>query len=204
MKVAGLSENQIDLAATVSARICHDLISPIGAISNGLELLALAGGVKTPEMALISASVKCANAKIRFLRIVYGSAEANTPVRRSEIGGILHDAFTDPRTEIRWEIRSALALCDVQLLFLLILCTEKLAPYGGLITVVTRRDGFDVNLTGEILKSEGYLDFYSNRLLAQSGPSLVQFNLAEAQMARMGYRLELTQSDGEIGFRIQT
>ena len=43
------------LATLVGSRLCHDLISPVGAIQNGLELLALSGGGATsPEMALIS------------------------------------------------------------------------------------------------------------------------------------------------------
>ncbi len=54
-----------DLAALIGSRICHDLISPIGAIGNGLELLSMAGA-GGPEVALISDSVSNANARIRF------------------------------------------------------------------------------------------------------------------------------------------
>ena len=39
-----------DLAALVGSRICHDLISPIGAIGNGVELLMMEGAAKGPEM----------------------------------------------------------------------------------------------------------------------------------------------------------
>ena len=35
----GVTQNNVDLAALIGSRICHDLISPIGAITNGLELL---------------------------------------------------------------------------------------------------------------------------------------------------------------------
>ena len=60
------------LAQLVGSRICHDLISPVGAIGNGLELLAMAGGRTMPggsaELELISDSVVQANARIRFFR----------------------------------------------------------------------------------------------------------------------------------------
>lgn len=64
--------NTPDIAALVSARICHDLISPIGAIGNGVELLMLDKAAASPEMDLISESVTQASARIRFFRLAYG------------------------------------------------------------------------------------------------------------------------------------
>ena len=55
----------LDLAALVGSRICHDLISPIGAIGNGVELLSLTDGDTGAEMDLINESVQNANARIR-------------------------------------------------------------------------------------------------------------------------------------------
>ena len=49
-----MSHTHSNLATLIGSRICHDLISPIGAIHNGLELLELSGGMsQTPEMQLI-------------------------------------------------------------------------------------------------------------------------------------------------------
>ncbi|HMS96693.1 MAG TPA: histidine phosphotransferase, partial [Tabrizicola sp.] len=63
--------DQPDLAALIASRICHDLISPLGAIGNGVELLAMerAG----PELDLLSESVAHANARIRLFRISFGA-----------------------------------------------------------------------------------------------------------------------------------
>ena len=63
-----------NLASLIGSRICHDLISPIGAICNGLELMQLDGRPISPEMTLISESVNHANARIRFLRVAFGMA----------------------------------------------------------------------------------------------------------------------------------
>jgi histidine phosphotransferase ChpT len=63
-----------DLTALVGSRICHDLVSPLGAIGNGVELLGLTGIAPSPEMALIVESVENANARLRFFRIAYGAA----------------------------------------------------------------------------------------------------------------------------------
>ena len=70
------------LTALVASRICHDLISPIGAIGNGVELLTMeSGGTLRPEFALISESVANANARIRLFRIAFGAASVTpTPI----------------------------------------------------------------------------------------------------------------------------
>ena len=70
-----------DLAGLVSARICHDLISPIGAAGNGLKLLSLAGQTaaqNSPEMALITASLAQAQARLQFFRLAFGAADAGS------------------------------------------------------------------------------------------------------------------------------
>ncbi len=68
-----------DLAALVGSRICHDLISPIGAIGNGVELVLLDAAVGGPEVTLIADSVSHANARIRFFRIAFGATGADQP-----------------------------------------------------------------------------------------------------------------------------
>jgi len=72
------------VASAIASRICHDLISPLGAIANGVELLALSGVQPTPEMDLIAQSVESANARIRFFRLAYG-APGVAGVGRSEV-----------------------------------------------------------------------------------------------------------------------
>jgi histidine phosphotransferase ChpT len=80
-----MAQNDLDLAALVSSRICHDLISPIGAINNGLELLNMSGASPVgPEMQLICDNVKSASARIRFFRIAFGAA-SDDPVVRNEV-----------------------------------------------------------------------------------------------------------------------
>ena len=69
-----MGQNKLNIAALIGSRICHDLISPIGAINNGLELLEMTGTSSGPEMELISESVGNASARIRFFRIAYGAA----------------------------------------------------------------------------------------------------------------------------------
>jgi len=58
-----------ELSALLGSRLCHDLISPIGAISNGMQLLEMTTS-PTPEVELIRQSVDNVNARIRYFRTV--------------------------------------------------------------------------------------------------------------------------------------
>ena len=62
-----------ELAALLCSRVCHDIISPVGAINNGLELLD-EGGADEDAMKLIRTSARNASARLQFARIAFGAA----------------------------------------------------------------------------------------------------------------------------------
>ena len=86
-----MTNSPSDLNDLIGSRICHDLISPLGAISNGLELLAMSQDMSGPEVSLISESVDNANARIRFFRIAFGSSSPGQMTGANEIASILRD-----------------------------------------------------------------------------------------------------------------
>lgn len=124
-----------DIVDLIGSRICHDLISPIGAIGNGVELLTMSGGCTGPEMDLIAESVENANAMIRFFRIAFGAATAEQKCSRPEISSILQDMTRSGRVVIDWQLQDATSRQQVKLAFLLLQCFETAMPWGGRITV---------------------------------------------------------------------
>lgn len=122
------------LAALIGSRICHDLISPIGAINNGLELLGMTGSTEGPELELISESVVNASARIRFFRIAFGAAGAQM-IGRNEAQGVLQDLMGGGRVTIEYLPEDPQPRRMVRLAFLSILCLEAALPYGGVISV---------------------------------------------------------------------
>src|SRR5215211_9517852 len=66
----------LDLAALLCSRVCHDLISPVGAIMNGLEVMEDGKDEETSKFAmdLIKKSAKTASAKLQFCRLAFGAA----------------------------------------------------------------------------------------------------------------------------------
>src|SRR5881296_2326636 len=72
----GPAPDTLDLAALLCSRVCHDLISPVGAIVNGLEVLDDAKNPDDREFALdlIRKSARNASAKLQFCRLAFGAA----------------------------------------------------------------------------------------------------------------------------------
>ncbi len=129
-----MTQSNLDLAALIGSRICHDLISPIGAIDNGLELLSMSGVAEGPELGLIGQSVGSASARIRFFRIAFGAA-GDQMVGPAEIISILRDLYDESRLELHWTTTDPQPRAAVRLAFLGILCLETAMPYGGKATV---------------------------------------------------------------------
>ncbi len=137
-----MSQSREDIAALIGSRICHDLISPIGAISNGVELLGLTGGANLPEIGLISESVDNANARIRFFRLAFGSASGDEQLGEAEPRKILADLTQGTRLEIVWISGPSTPRPQVKLAFLVINCLESAMPRGGTITVNRNGDAW--------------------------------------------------------------
>src|SRR3546814_14484928 len=71
-----MSDDRVDFASMLASRLCHDLLSPVGAFANGLELLA---DEKDPEMRarcidLLEQSARTSANKLKFFRLAFGSA----------------------------------------------------------------------------------------------------------------------------------
>lgn len=133
----------IHLSALVASRICHDLISPIGAIGNGVELMTMdSAGNSGPEMALILESAGNANGRIRYFRVAFGQCGQDQRIARSEVIGILSDLAAGGRIQTQWDSPPDLARRDVKLAFLGLMCLESALIQGGDIQVSLTATGW--------------------------------------------------------------
>lgn len=123
-----------DLAALVGARLCHDLISPMGAIGNGLELLQLAGTRGADELALVNDSLASALAKLRFFRVAFGPADPGGRQSLEEATQIT-DAMFQGRFTVAWEVGGELGRPVARLAYLAVLCLERSLPMGGQVRI---------------------------------------------------------------------
>lgn len=179
---------QPDLSALLGSRLCHDLIGPIGAIGNGVELLLLAGGGRGDEVALISESVTALNARIRFYRVAYGIARPDQSIARNEVTAILADLFPSGRITVTWTSPSDLPRAEVKAIFLLLLCAEQALRSGGRIAVLRDGAGWSLTLTSPRLRHDAALWSLtrSPTLPPDLEPAQVQFPLAGQALAQLG------------------
>ncbi|MDX8348640.1 histidine phosphotransferase family protein [Cognatiyoonia sp. IB215446] len=189
-----------DLAALVGSRICHDLISPIGAIGNGVELLSLTDGDTGPEMQLINESVQNANARIRYFRIAYGATSEDQMISRAEIVSILAATARGGRFTYFWNVEGEQSRRLVRCALLLMQCFEAALPMGGDIHVVQEGDQWRLSAEGPRLSVDGALwDTMSRPVVGyEYTAAQVQFALIPGVMAEAGRKLRLTMDTDKL------
>ena len=146
----------LDLAALLCSRVCHDLISPVGAIINGLEVMEedKDDETKTFAMDLIKKSARTASAKLQFCRLAFGAAgSAGAQIDTGDAEKVTRGLIEDDKTKIAWNLpRVLLAKNRVKLLLNMLLIAGQTIPRGGALTVDPVGEGetmgFRVTATG--------------------------------------------------------
>jgi histidine phosphotransferase ChpT len=191
-----MTHPSLSIATLVGSRICHDLISPVGAISNGIELISMGGPLDTPELSLISESVTNASSRIKFFRIAFGAAKGEQMMGTPEVAKIALDAFSSGRYRVEWQAAGDIPRPEVQAIYLAILCAESALPRGGRITIT--RDGGANRVVGQgdrVSCDPALWQPLSKAQVPQDlRPAHVQFALLPLALAGLGRPLTLKQS----------
>jgi histidine phosphotransferase ChpT len=191
----------LHLSALVASRICHDLISPIGAIGNGVELMLMdSTGTTGQEMALILESTGAANARIRFFRVAFGLCGPDQRIGRHEVGTILDDMTTGGRVQVVLDSPNDLTRREVKLVFLGLLCLEGALPQGGSVTLTMNSQGWHLAAHAARLRVDADLwgGLANPDLFPDITPGQVHFPLLALEAARQHRRLTFTQSETEL------
>jgi histidine phosphotransferase ChpT len=135
----------LDLAALLCSRVCHDLISPVGAIMNGLEVMEDDKDEETTRFALdlIKKSARTASAKLQFCRLAFGAAgSAGAQIDTGDAETVARGLLEDDKTKLGWNLpRVLLAKNRVKLLLNMLLLASQAIPRGGQITVDPAGEG---------------------------------------------------------------
>lgn len=202
--------DETTLAALLSSRICHDLISPIGALCNGVEFLedGVAPDARDHAMSLIKDSARSARAKLQFYRAAFGAGGAmGDYVRLDELRALTTDFLEGGKVTLDW------AASDVEvdrplmrLLLNQISIGVEALPRGGLLQVgvvkraalnmVVMADGPKIKMEprAEMMLREGRLPDDGTRMDPKEAPLLLTYRLARS----LGADLTLAQEDGRV------
>ncbi|MFO6463173.1 histidine phosphotransferase family protein [Jannaschia sp. KMU-145] len=142
-----------DLVALLGSRLCHDLVSPIGAIGNGLELLEMSGAAGGDEIGLIRSALDAAVARIRFFRLAFGAAAPSAkPISAREMREIVGAMYAQTRTTVLWRDEAERSRDEMRLACLALNCIEVATPWGGKVEVIRNEAAWVLHVDAERLK----------------------------------------------------
>jgi histidine phosphotransferase ChpT len=130
----------VDFASLLCSRLCHDLLSPVGALNNGLELLSdeTDTEMRARVFELLTESARASANKLKFFRLAFGAAggfgeSVDTREAKAAIEGLLVD---NKRIELGWFVESdALPKGAIKVLLNLTLIASEALVRGGTLSV---------------------------------------------------------------------
>ena len=135
----GSAPDALELAALLCSRVCHDLISPVGAIVNGLEVLDDNPKAEDRDFALdlIRKSARTASARLQFCRLAFGAAgSSGAQIDLGDAQTMARGHLEDGKTSITWNLpRLLLPKNRVKLLLNMLVIAQHTIPRGGTLSV---------------------------------------------------------------------
>ncbi len=146
-----LTIDPLDLAALLCSRVCHDVISPVGAIVNGLEMLEEERDGSMREMALdlIKKSARSASARLQFCRLAFGAAgSAGASIDTGDAETVARGLIANEKVSLEWTApRQLMPKNRVKLLLNLCLIATATIPRGGVVSVHAAGEGDEALLS---------------------------------------------------------
>lgn len=198
----------VKILELLASKICHDLISPIGAIANGVEFLEEMGADAGDDVTeLIAFSAKQASAKLQALRLAYGAGGADSSIKPEDVhkifGGFIGG---ENRVTQEWDPHALPAALTQTRGFAKILMTALLLavdslPKGGTITLAAEDEShLSVTATGENAGlKDGVLHALENRTSPENiEPKLVHPYVTGLLARHYGIRIVINDDNADI------
>lgn len=135
------------VASLLASRLCHDLIGPLGAVDNGLELIAEEGSMAEEALALARRSAKRAAGRLRYFRYAFGAAGEDPSFGPAEARGLAQTLLHGGEVHLGWPPpgNEILPPGACRLLLNMILLGIDCLPRGGLLEILVRPDRLAVD-----------------------------------------------------------
>jgi histidine phosphotransferase ChpT len=199
--------NDLEFAALLVSRVCHDLVSPIGAVVNGLEVLEEEpdAALRADAVKLVGSSAALAAARLQFARIAYGTAgSAGAELDLSEVGRMVGGFLSGGKIRLEWSAAPINWPKDwAKLLMNCVVIAVDALPRGGSVSVKstdgTAAPGFLVTGAGQgaRLNEEVARVLRSEPILPSDGRS-VQSYLTYRLATVLHTRLVLHAGEGSV------
>lgn len=196
-----------ELSHLLGSRLCHDLVSPLGAIGNGVELLEMSpdfpGIDASPELKLIAESVAAARARIQIFRVAFGQVQGDQRISHAGLAQLLQGFSEQGRMQVQLDAQGDFARVDLRMVMLAMMCLESALPWGGKVTILHGPSGWRLVGDAERTKQEPTLwAWLGGEGPRRPLPSEVHFPLLAEALADAGRRAtwEVDEKGAEIAF----
>ncbi len=185
--------SDLDLAALLCSRVCHDVISPVGAIANGLELMddpETDAELRATALDMVRSSAKTATAKLKFCRIAFGAAgSAGAMIDMSEAGEVARAFVGEEKVKLEWLApRENRPKQEVKLILNMLLIALAGIPRGGVVTVTAEGHVLTVRAQGERAKI--------NEAMASALNGTADLLTLDARLVQPYYARQLAEAAG--------
>src|SRR3569832_1644942 len=144
MRPHGEIKTEIEFAAILVSRVCHDFVGPLGAVGNGMEVLEdeRDPAMREDAIKLVTMSADQALARIQFMRIAFGAAgSAGAELDLGEIGRLIQGLLEGGKVKLEWTVPHAYWGKDwAKLLMNAPLLGVDSLPRGGMVAVTAGED----------------------------------------------------------------
>ena len=199
--------NDIEFAALLVSRVCHDLVSPVGAVVNGLEVLEdeRDATMRADALKLVASSAEQAAARLQFARLAFGAAgSAGAELDLNEVGRIVGGLVSGSKVSVEWQAAPLNWPKNwAKLLMNATLMAIDSLPRGGRVVVQTGADPatpcFTVRATGTNAR---ILEDVQKASQGETGEGLdgrsIQAFLTHKLARTLSAGLTLTASEGQV------
>ena len=193
------------------SKICHDLVSPIGAVNNGIEFMAEMGDDGLGDgIGLIEYSARQASVRLQLFRMCYGAGGSDAKVTGKAIYETFQNYIEDSKLTMEWDLMNHIPDQDLPagflktLLNLMVFANDSL-PKGGKVTITM--DGNKMVVTGQgdsIKPKEDSVDAFNGNLQPENlTPKSVHGYITKQYAGLFDLSIEASVDDSQIKLLLQ-
>ena len=204
---------ELDFAALLCSRLCHDLISPVGAISNGIEILSTEEDeeMRVEVMKLIEHSASQTSNRLKFYRLAFGAAggvASRVPIR--DVHSAAVSLFEGTSINLEWNSEvGEVSKSIVKLILNLVLIASESLIRGGDLTMNLKESGDKINVTVSVTAERYILQDKVLKVLcgestnAEGDPKIAPAYLAANVAEELNSKIEYApKSDSSFALKV--